>query len=59
MFPHAFAIDNQPRRDALVSRREKFLYNKKEPHRDRWRPDITGDKRGELISEESDVMSLR
>jgi hypothetical protein len=36
-----------------------FLKKKKEPHRDRWRPDITGDKRGVLIGEESDVMSLR
>ena len=34
-----------------------FVYGR--THRDRWRPDITGDKRGELISEESDVRSLR
>ena len=28
-------------------------------HRDRWRPDVAGDKRGELTGEESGVTSLR
>jgi hypothetical protein len=44
---------------SIDTRRVFFWFKKKGPHRDRWRPDITGDKRGELIGEESDVMSLR
>ena len=59
MFPHAITFDSQPEGVGSQHQHAKGGFFFSSAHRDRWLPDIMGEKRGELISAESDVTSLR